>query len=275
MRTLPGKSILEGLTWSGAFDRFAPNRKQLSDALPSYLVAIKKVKDAEKKLQTETEESKRANREEKAKAAYALIRDVSLNDGICDDPKESLNKEHELLGVYIGKQPIDLYKIEEATDKISYCLENTPKHCKIAGVISDLRVKARKSDGAPLAFFKLTDKSTTIDVACFTNQYAKFHDILIDGEVVVLDGHLDVKDDNIQFVTKLVTVPELNIPPIVVAVKDIADWMERVRPLVAINSAEDGHPLIIYDEMMDEFRETTMRVTPTIMEDGRLRARAM
>lgn len=275
LRTLPGKSILEGLTWSGAFDRFTPNRKQLSEALPGYLTAIKKVKDAEKKLQTETEERKRESREEKAKAAYALIREISLNDGICDDPKEALNKEHELLGAYIGKQPIDLYKIEEATDKISYCIENTPKHCKIAGVISDLRVKARKSDGAPLAFFKLTDKSGTIDVACFTNQYAKFHDIIIDGEVVVLDGHLDVKDDDVQFVTKLVTVPKLNIPPIVVAVKDIADWMERVRPLVAINSADDGNPLMIYDEMMDEFRETTMRVTPAILEDKRLRARAM
>ena len=45
-----------------------------------------------------------------------------------------------------------------------------------------------------------------------------------------------------------------------VAVRDIADWMERVRPLAAINTAEDGHPLIIYDEMMDEFRSTTMRV---------------
>lgn len=275
MRTLPGKAILEELTWSGAFDRFIANRKQLSEAIPDYLAAIKKVKDAEKKLQTESEKSKKENRAEKAKAAYALIREVHLNNGICDDPKETLNKEHDLLGAYIGKQPIDLYKIEDATDKISYCLENVPKHCKIAGIISDLRVKARKSDGAPLAFFKLTDKSGTIDVACFTNQYAKYNDVIIDGEVVVLDGHLDKHDDDIQFITKAVTVPELNIPPIVVAVHDIADWMERVRPLAAINTAEDGHPLIIYDEMMDEFRSTTMRVTEVILTDKRLKARSM
>ena len=59
IRTLPGKSILEELTWSGAFDHFIANRKQLSEAIPDYLAAIKKVKDAEKKLQTESEKSKK------------------------------------------------------------------------------------------------------------------------------------------------------------------------------------------------------------------------
>ena len=60
-----------------------------------------------------------------------------------------------------------------------------------------------------------------------------------------------------------------------VTVRDIADWMERVRPLAAINTAEDGHHLIIYDEMMDEFRSTMMRVTEVILTDKRLKARSM
>ena len=275
IRTLAGKSILEGLTWSGAFDRFADNRKQISESIPTFLNAIKKVKDAEKKFETESDLKKKEARKEKLEETKKAVRDIRINDGICDDPKETLTNEHELLGAYIAKQPIDLYKIDKA-DAISSLLDSKSKDARIAGVISDLRVKARKSDGAPLAFFKLTDKSGTIDVACFTNQYKQYGELLADGEVLIINGHTDEKDDKIQFITKSMDIPEINIPPIAIAVKDIADWMERVIKIAALYVAdEDGNPLIVYDEMMDEFRITTMQVTPNILKDERVKTRQL
>ena len=64
--------------------------------------------------------------------------------------------------------------------------------------------------------------------------------------------------------------PKLNIPPIVVAVKDIDDWMERVRKIVVGYTAENGNPLMVYDEMMDELRSTTLHVTKNLLQNESL-----
>lgn len=265
---------MEGLAWSGALDRYAKNRKQIVDAIPTYLAAIKKVKDAEKKLFTETNDKKKEDRKKRLDEAKGAVRSITFNSGICEDPKESLTNEHNLLGAYVGTQPIDLYKIN-GTDPIETALEGNAKHCKIAGVITDLRIKARKKDGAPLAFFRLTDKTGEIEVCCFTAAYERFKEMLSDDEVVIIEGNVDVKDDKIQFITKSIEVPEIDIPPIIVAVSDIDDWMENVRKICVLYVAEDGNPVLVYDEMMDEVRTSTMKVTNDLLDDTRVKARIL
>lgn len=49
--------------------------------------------------------------------------------------------------------------------------------------------------------------------------------------------------------------------------------MERVRKIVVGYTAENGNPLMIYDEMMDEFRSTDLYVTKGLLQNENLRAK--
>lgn len=273
MRTIPSKTVLEGLTWSGAFDSFNKNRSQIADSIPKYLEAEKKYKAAEKKFVSEINEGKKADRLQKLNEQKEEIRNIKLNDGICEDQKQVLSKEYELLGAFVSKQPLDIYKVSGTTPIAEMLESEDDTSLSIAGIITDLQIKNRKKDKAPFATFKLTDKTGSVSVCCFTEPYKTYKTLIDDNAVVIIQGNMKRDEKYTQFITKSMKEPKLNIPPIVVAVKDIDDWMERVRKIVVGYTAENGNPLMIYDEMMDEFRSTDLYVTKGLLQNENLRAK--
>ena len=75
-----------------------------------------------------------------------------IPEGIAENTTIRLEKEKELLGVYVSAHPLDNYPEPKLMDAIPID-ELVPAYStKIFGVIDEVRYANRKSDGAQMAF---------------------------------------------------------------------------------------------------------------------------
>jgi DNA polymerase-3 subunit alpha len=133
---------------------------------------------------------------------YPKIEELSL--------KELLLFEKECSGMYFSGHMIDGYSkaIEQIRpDKISEIIneldENSqspsPKYkdrmqVKIAGIISEKRTKVTKN-GDTMAFIKLEDRVSEIEVIVFARQYANFAEEIFEENAVVIGGSISQEDN--------------------------------------------------------------------------------
>lgn len=90
---------------------------------------------------------------------------------------------------------MDEYRTSEELGCIAISeLEETRDKVDIMGLIEDLRLTARKSDGKPMAFFNLEDKTGTIEVCCFTKQYEQYGELVEEDAVVRITGFVNEKE---------------------------------------------------------------------------------
>ena len=226
----PNKTVLTNLIKSGACDSFSDNRNSmLLDAAEIDEILPKKEK---KEVLIKASEFllpriERLNSDEEVQAAQveagfkasitkkctvdALLKKienaksaiVSFDEQIKavshpfekEDKAERLNEEKALLGTYVTAHPIDLYpSAEELKCKNLGDISDDTK--SVYGIVTELSIKKRKSDGAPMAFFTLEDRTGSVDVCCFTKAYANFGDKLKEGSALILTGHADYDKEN-------------------------------------------------------------------------------
>ncbi len=124
--------------------------------------------------------------------------------------KELLLFEKECSGMYFSGHMIDGYSkaIEHIKpDKISEIIndldENSPNpspkykdrmQVKIAGIISEKRTKVTKN-GDTMAFIKLEDRVSEIEVIVFARQYSNFSEELFEENAVVISGSISQEDN--------------------------------------------------------------------------------
>lgn len=307
IRTNISVSNIESLIDAGAFDDFSSNRAGMKLNVEKIKATNKKMVEMKEKIETlkfvlshfdeiKTSEdavklqldngykvyfeklSKRdalEKRIEKAMQSYSLCEDLFNSftiPNIDEDKIERLNKEKELLGIYVTGHPIDFYpKQEDVTE-----LMDLNKNSKYAfGVVENLEIKNRKADGKEMAFFELTDYSGTIKASCFTKSFEKLKEKLVysEGKAFIFIGKLNIEkvgedeDGNDIFEKNFIVENIQGVDPIKCAfymsvssypifhVTKEAEFIEKY----AVES--DGHPLYIYDEMMDEMRLATYKVS--------------
>ena len=111
--------------------------------------------------------------------------------------KDILEFEHELLGMYISGSPVDPYiniiKNAGRDCTIAEIDEESPRKV-VAGLVHNIQVLHKKSDGAPMAKFVLEDETGAIDVIMFTAPYAKYNSELVDGCVAKITGRISIDD---------------------------------------------------------------------------------
>ena len=133
---------------------------------------------------------------------YPKIEELSL--------KELLLFEKECSGMYFSGHMIDGYSkaIEQIRpDKISEIINDldensqspSPKYkdrmqVKIAGIISEKRTKVTKN-GDTMAFIKLEDRVSEIEVIVFARQYANFAEEIFEENAVVIGGSISQEDN--------------------------------------------------------------------------------
>lgn len=189
---------LSALIDAGCFDCFIPNRKQLKMQIPDAMDMIKAG----------------------GGGALALIRgsndenELLLDKSIIDDPLERMNNEFKTLGFVISDSLLNHVSLTPSEKNnitaISSLLIN--KNSKILGIIQSIKtvtVKNGKDKGNLMAFINVANNNEDIDVTIFSSLYSKYHSIIKENNIVLIEGRKEIKDNKVSFV--LTGMKEVNI----------------------------------------------------------------
>lgn len=121
------------------------------------------------------------------------------------DEKELLSMEKEMLGIYISGHPLD--KIKESIQKVSTIntlqmlqiseennLSEDGKQVKYIGIINSIKKKYTKRNTL-MAFMTVEDLYGSTEIIVFDSCYSKAQNILLDENIVLIDGRLSIRED--------------------------------------------------------------------------------
>lgn len=219
MRTNINKTVTLNLIKTGAFDCFGDSRRVAESYFGTASEVIKKLKEAQVKVKDKedlvamleagatkedvfkfyaerkidrksvgTVDKERKDLEKciaKVAETESMLDTIYIPAGYQDDMEINLGNEKSLLGTYLSGHPTENYISEGKTiDSVE------PGNAKIFGVITNLKITNRKSDGKEMAFFDLEDMTGSISCNCFTKAYASYSEHIVEGNVVTITGKI-------------------------------------------------------------------------------------
>lgn len=207
------RRVIESLILAGAFDSTGVNRRSL------FAVHQQAVDEA-----TELKKNE-------ALGQFDLFAAVSGGEvGQGSDPgysweipdmeewpkKEKLNKEREMLGLYVSAHPLDGldYVLAENSDMDIATItaedsigENA--RVQLCGLVSDIQRKTNKKTGKLWAIVTLEDMTGSIDLMFWANTYEKYSLQLATDEVISVSGLVSYRDGIPQVSVREMTIPEI------------------------------------------------------------------
>ncbi len=181
------KKMLESLVKSGACDDFCPNRAELLAQIDTAIA--------------------RAASELKSKASGQIGMFDTIDDdgppkllGLPDFPlQERLGYEKELLGFYLSGHPLDDYAADVAAFRVHTVAELREQgdglETRLCGLVTKVEVRTTKETKKPWARVTLEDLTGPIEVMVFPDTYTALPRPINVGDVVVISGSLDRRDD--------------------------------------------------------------------------------
>ena len=225
------KKCIESLIKAGAFDEFNQTRSTL---LASFESIIDTINDTKKKtMQGQVTMFDLGNTEEEKKESMKY-KFTTLKEF---DEKELLSMEKEMLGIYISGHPLsklkdkiqkvstintrEMLKIKEEND-----LSKDGKQVKYIGIINSIKRKYTKKNTI-MAFVTVEDLYGTTEVIVFDSCYSKSQNVLLEENIVLIDGRLSIReDDDVKIVAN--TISEFNENTEISVRKPNSDHVEPV-----------------------------------------------
>jgi DNA-directed DNA polymerase III (polc) len=112
--------------------------------------------------------------------------------------KEQLMWERELLGLYVSSHPLDRYGEffgEQTTPFFEIKPDFDGALVTVGGIVSSIRSILTKS-GSKMAFVKLEDKTSELEVIVFPNLYEQIGAKLVQDVVLKIKGNINTRDRN-------------------------------------------------------------------------------
>ena len=306
------KTVTNNLIDAGAFDAFCPNRKALTAAAEIMMAYLKDYRKIEKDLQNlyitldivkepvsdtvkmerlqdakiktgktipipEKIESRITDKKAKLSEIKEEIEMVVIPVEIPENLEEKLEREKELLGVYITGHPIDAYEMPEGTSSISELVPS--KTATVTGIVRDFRIVQRKKDNADMAFFNLEDKTDSMKVVCFANDFANCNSVLHEGAVVSITGKVaenEVEnvsyDENgeetstveveLQMYCKVCKPAQKKKNDLIMNIPNIMEWTDHIRNEVrTYETMDSNYRLVLHDKLFNEMRVTSIGIS--------------
>lgn len=185
------KKTLESLIKAGAFDEFG-NRASLLVAMPEIMLKCQQLKkqasEGQNSLFGEEEESS----EQKVQFSIVDIEDFSN--------QEKLMFEKEFLGFYLTSHP-HMSTLSSIKSIISHEIELLEEEkagtlVKVGGIIETSRKIMTKKTNAEMAFISISnEKGITVEAVIFPRVFEQYKELLINDNVIVIEGKLDTKED--------------------------------------------------------------------------------
>jgi DNA polymerase III subunit alpha len=184
------KKTIESLIKAGAMDTFG-NRASLLMSYPGIVEKAHRKRKQENEGQTSLFSESEDIRIE-SKSSNNKVEDFSLN--------EKLAFEKEFLGLYLTSHP-QLDNLLHIKNIISHGLEllleeKEGTKVKIGGIVESLRKIFTKRNNSEMAFLVIADeKGLSVECVVFPSIFEQYKNLLVQDSVVVIDGHLDTKND--------------------------------------------------------------------------------
>ncbi|WP_299089578.1 DNA polymerase III subunit alpha [uncultured Metabacillus sp.] len=191
------RRTIEQLIFSGAMDDFGVDRATL---LASLDVAIE---HAELLKPADDQQFDLFNEEEfTLKPKYIEVEPFKI--------EEKLKFEKESLGFYFSSHPAELHrkKFELAgADLIDEVQVKLNKRASIGIMVSSIRT-IRTKKGEVMAFLKVGDETGEMDAVMFPQFYTKFSEKMSSGNIFLLEGKVERRQEKVQFIIQQVILPE-------------------------------------------------------------------
>lgn len=118
-----------------------------------------------------------------------------------DTPNWISYEEENLLGIPISANKVDSYNVDRVNTTCKEFLCGKTGYLVLGVEIKEVReykIRRGKSEGKLMAYLIVTDGTCDLDSVCvFPEAYEKFQDILIEGNLVGLQGDRDKKRDSL------------------------------------------------------------------------------
>lgn len=177
------KRAFEAFIRSGAMDDFGKHRACLMDSLP---VALKSADQQGRNIALgQSDLFGIVENQEQSYVQAAVWGDRIRLDG-----------ERDTLGIYFSGHPLDRYQDELAhftTASIGKLTANFDRQVVVAGFITSIRTIFTKK-GDRMAFVALSDKTGKLETAVFSEAFQASRELLVKGQLVVVEGDVTVDD---------------------------------------------------------------------------------
>ncbi len=189
-RSVVNRGVLESLARAGAFDEIHPNRAQLC-------CSVETLVEMARRLQEDIASGQGSLFEAPSNEKGIACLDLAPMEEWCDT--ERLNNEKEVLGLYVSGHPLARYQSEiKAYSSVSITDLNGDHHeqeVSIAGVVHGFTVKRSQKNGNRYAVGTLEDLGGTIGILVFARTLAKFEEILMSTEPLLVTGKVETEGD--------------------------------------------------------------------------------
>jgi DNA polymerase-3 subunit alpha len=224
------KKLLESLVKSGACDDFGSNRAELLTQIDGALAqatAQARDRDAGQSSLLDLLGPMDASTKKTA-AKTATVPDFT--------PRERLGYEKELLGFYVTGHPLDEHRAEVgafALHTVAVLKENPREmDARLCGLITKVEVRLSQKDKTPWARMTLEDMTGSIEALVFQPLYGELPRPLAVGDVVVVSGQIDLRDEQPKLRTSQVLwLPEAceQLLTTLVLRLPLDDWLDPAR----------------------------------------------
>jgi len=172
---------------------------------------------------------------------------------------ERLTWEKELMGVYLSEHPFSLLMSKVAPGTATLCgqidAELAGQDVVVAGMIASVRYLFTR-DRRPFASAVLEDLDGSIEVMVWPKVYAETRDLWQDGNILLVEGKVKLRDDRVQLNCEGVQLYQPEAAP----VEEVATPQSDETPLVAEAPAVEAAPA--------QSRRLVISVTQTSDEDS-------
>ena len=190
------KKAIECLIKAGCFDEMNQTRATLLASFEKIIDTINN--QGKNQIVNQVTMFDLVEPEENVKYQYTILKE--LNE------KELLSQEKEMLGIYISGHPLekikDVIKTQTNINSIQIKDLNSENNAgfkdgqnvKYAGTITNIKKKYTKRNTI-MAFVTVEDLYGSIEIVIFDSVYSKCEKILIDENIVIVQGRLSIKED--------------------------------------------------------------------------------
>ncbi len=190
------KKCIECLIKAGCFDEMKQTRATLLASYEKILDTISN--QGRNSLENQVTMFDFVEPEETTKYQYTILKEL--------EQKEILSQEKEMLGIYISGHPLEKIKeeIKRQTNINSIQIKDLNEEnisgfkdgqiVKYAGTITSIKKKYTKKNTI-MAFVTVEDLYGNIEIVIFDSVYSKCDNILVEDNVVLVEGRLSIKED--------------------------------------------------------------------------------
>lgn len=262
LRNRVAKNVVENMIKAGCFDSLHESRKALLVAFPFVHDITLKIRKKQDLLKNESDETKRAKIIDSINSYMDKLN--CWDEDVCEDMKERLKNEKEVLGHFISAHPLDTISIPEKMKINHICkLERTGN--SILAYVSNVQLRQKKSDGKEFVFFDAEDKTGKIRCACFSKPFAACGENIKEDSILIIKGEprYDKDNDSTFFNVNDVQIFSEEPKSVEISVPSLEIWeneQERVLPY----TEKYGDKLVVFIEDIGQYIKTDYIVSRDI-----------